>query len=103
MIVAAQTLSQAEPKQCRLLGATVKGLGLIVAVTTTLPFGYAVVEGDDKATRLVRFTALQREDVMFPLEPQPYTVGTERVAFNMWDEVYSLIPAAQPVVLAVAA
>ncbi len=34
--------------------------------------------------------------------PQPFVTQTERVAYGVWDEVHSLIPA-QPVSLAVAA
>lgn len=90
------------PKQTKLLGATVKGLGLVVAVSSTLPFCYAVVEGADKVNRLVRLSSLKRDEVVFPALPQHYVTQTERVAYGTWDEVHALIPA-QPVVLAVAA
>ena len=92
---------QNTPRQCKLLGATVKGLGLITAVSSTLPFCYAVVEGADKVARLVRVASLKRDEVVYPGEMQPYETRTERVAYGTWDEVYSLVPAVQ--VLAVAA
>ena len=92
---------QNTPRQCKLLGATVKGLGLVVAVSSTLPFCYAVVESADKVTRLVRVASLKREEVVYPSEMQPFETRTERVAYGVWDEVHSLIPATQ--VLAVAA
>lgn len=90
------------PKQCKLLGATVRGLGVVVAVSSTLHYGYAIVEGADRVNRRVAFSALKRDEVVFPAAAQPYVTQTERVAYGVWDEVHSLIPA-QPVVLAVAA
>lgn len=110
MIVATKTLSQAEarPKQVKLLGATVRGLGLVVAVEANLhPDSYALVEGADRVSRRVFLRDLKCSEVVFPEEPQPYVTRTERVNYGVWDEVHSLIPApvavAQPVVLAVAA
>ena len=92
---------QNTPRQTKLLGATVKGLGVVVAVSSTLPFCYAVVEGADKPTQLVRIATLKRDEVVYPSEMQPFETRTERVAYGVWDEVHCLIPAAQ--VLAVAA
>lgn len=93
------------PKQTKLLGATVRGLGLVVAVSSTLTFGYAIVEGTDRVNRRVAFSELRRDEVVFPVEPQPYRTQTERVAYGVWDEVHSLVPVpvAPAVVLAVAA
>ncbi len=90
------------PKQCKLLGATVRGLGVIVAVSSTLTYGYAIVEGADRVNHRVAFADLKRDEVVFPFEPQPFVTRVERVSYGTWDEVHSLIPA-QPVVLAVAA
>lgn len=102
MIVATKTLSQAEPKQVKLLGATVRGLGLVVAVEANLhPDSYALVEGADRVNRRVFLRDLKRSEVVFPVEPQPYVTRTERVDYGVYDEVHSLVPA--PVVLAVAA
>lgn len=96
------------PKQCKLLGATAHGLGLVVAVEANLhPNSYALIEGADRVRRRVLLADLKRSEVTFPAEAQPYVTHTERVSYNCWDEVHSLIPApvsvAQPVVLAVAA
>lgn len=86
------------PKQTKLLGATVRGLGVVVAVSTTLPFCYAVVEGADQINRRVSLTDLRRDEVMFPVEPQAYRTQVERVGVCTWDEVYALTPAV-PVVM----
>lgn len=96
------------PKQCKLLGARVHGLGLVVSVEANLhPNSYAVLEGADRVNRRVLLRDLKRSEVTFPALPQPYTTGLERVDYGVWDEVHSLIPApaavALPVVLAVAA
>ncbi len=92
---------QDTPKQTRLLGATVRGLGVIVAVSSTLHFGYAIVEAEGRVNHRVALRELKREAVVFPAAPQPYRTQTERVAVGTWDEVHSLVPAAN--VLAVAA
>jgi hypothetical protein len=102
-MIAAPTLSTAEsPKQVKLLGATVRDLGVIVAVSSTLSYGYAIVEGTDRVNHRVAFRDLKRDEVEFPLEPQPFVTRVERVSYGTWDEVHSLIPA-QSVVMAVAA
>jgi hypothetical protein len=93
---------QNTPKQTKLLGATVRDLGLVVAVSSTLTYGYAIVEGADRVNRRVAFRDLKRDEVVFPAEPQPFVTQTERVAYGVWDEVHSLIPA-QQVVMAAAA
>jgi hypothetical protein len=83
---------QDTPKQTKLLGATVCGLGVIVAVSSTLHFGYAIVEGGGRVNHRVALTDLRRDEVMFPAAPQPYRTQTERVAVGTWDEVHALIP-----------
>ena len=97
------------PRQTKLLGATVaspafgtRGLGVIVAVSSTLTFGYAIVEGEGRVNHRVALAELKRDEVVFPAQPQPYRTQTERVGVGTWDEVHALIPT-QAVVLAVAA
>jgi hypothetical protein len=82
------------PKQCKLLGANVRDLGTVVAVSQRLTWGYALVEGADRVTRHVFLADLRRDMVTYPAEPQPYRAATERVGIGLWDEVYSLLPAA---------
>ena len=89
------------PRQTKLLGATVRGLGLIVAVSRTLTHGYAVVEDADRVNRRVAIRDLKRDEVVFPAQPYAFTTEVERVDYGVWDEVHALIPAQQ--VLAVAA
>ena len=95
------TIENTVPKQCKLLGATVHELGLVVAVSSTLAYAYAIVEGEDRVNRRVALADLTRDEVEFPLEHQPFVTQMERVGIGTWDEVHALVPA--PVVLAVAA
>ncbi len=90
---------QNTPKQTQLLGATVasptfgpRGLGVIVAVSSTLHFGYVIVEAADRVNHRVALRELKREAVVFPAAPQPYRTQTERVAVGTWDEVHALVP-----------
>ena len=92
---------QNTPKQTKLLGATVSGLGLVVAVSSTLSYGYAVVEGADKVNRRVALADLKRDEVQFPAHCYAFETSVQRVDYGVWDEVHSLIPAVN--VLAVAA
>ncbi len=85
---------QNTPKQTRLLGATVRGLGVVVAVSSSLHFGYAIVEAEGRVNHRVALCELKRE-VVFPAAAQPYRTQTERVGVGTWDEVYALIPAQQ--------
>ncbi len=92
---------QNTPRQTKLLGATVKGLGVVVAVSSTLSYGYALVEGADKVNRRVAFADLIRDEVVFSPQPYAFTTQVERVDYGVWDEVHSLVPIAN--VMAVAA
>lgn len=94
-------MSIAAPKQTKLLGATVKGLGLITAVSSTLVHGYAIVEGADKVNHRVALADLKRDGVVLPAAPYAFETSVQRVGYGTWDEVHSLILA--PAALAVAA
>ncbi len=75
---------QNTPRQTKLLGATVRGLGVIVAVSSSLHFGYAIVEAADKVNHRVALRELKREEVVFPAAPQPYRTQVERVGYELW-------------------
>lgn len=92
---------QNTPKQTKLLGATVRGLGLITAVSSTLAHGYAVVETEGKVNHRVALRDLKRDEVVFAAQPHAFETSMQRVAYGVWDEVHSLVLAVQ--VLAVAA
>jgi hypothetical protein len=81
------------PKQTKLLGATVRGLGLVVAVSSTLFSCYALIEDAEGITHRRFLADLKRDEIVFPATAQAYTTGTQRVGYGTWDEVHSLIPA----------
>jgi hypothetical protein len=91
---------QNTPKQTKLLGATVRGLGLVVAVSSTLTYGYAIIECEDRVNRRVPFRDLKRGDVEFPAAVQPFATRVERVDYGIWDEVHSLVPTVPVVTVA---
>lgn len=93
---------QDTPKQTKLLGATVRGVGLVVAVSSTLAYCYTLIEDAGGVTHHRFLADLKRDEVEFPAEPQPFVTRVERIGYGVWDEVHCLIPTA-PVVLAVAA
>ena len=103
-MIAAPTLSAAEkyPRQVKLLGATVDGLGTVVAVSQRLTWGYALVEDQAGKTHHRFLSDLRRDQVTFPAEQQPYRAATERIGIGTWDEVFSLVTTAV-VAVAVAA
>ena len=80
-----------------------RGLGLVVAVSSTLSYGYAVVENADKVNRRVALADLKRGEVVFPAQPYAFTTQLERVDYGVWDEVHNLVPASAVVDLGVAA
>jgi hypothetical protein len=91
-MIATPTLSAAEhPRQVKLLGATVTGLGTVVVVSQRLTWGYALVEDQAGKTHHRFLSDLRRDQVTFPAEQQPYRAATERIGIGTWDEVYSLV------------
>lgn len=91
---------QNTPRQTKLLGATVNGLGLVVAVSSTLTHGYAVVEDADKVNRRVALRDLKRDEVVFPAHRYAFETGVQRVDYGVWDEVHSLVPAVNTLAVA---
>lgn len=103
-MIAALALSTAEkhPRQVKLLGAAVTGIGTMVAVSQRLTWGYALVEDRAGKTHHRFLADLRRDQVSLPAEQQPYRAATERIGIGTWDEVYSLVTTAA-VAVAVAA
>lgn len=99
MIIAPQALTQTEcvkpPKQTKLLGATVKGVGVIVCVSQSLKWGYAIIEDAAGKNHHAFFADLKKDQLEFPSEPQPYRSCTMRVGYGLWDEVMTLLSPVQ--------
>lgn len=93
MSIATQTLSQSEvkrPKQAKLLGATVQGVGTITSVSAELPWCFVLIE-DQTGREHHRFVAdLRKDEVMFPAEPQPFHTYNRRIGYGLWNEMICL-------------
>ncbi len=97
MIVAPQALNEVKtqvvvpaPKQTKLLGATVKGVGLITTVGVQNVWRWALIERPDGSETHVFLADLRKDNVTFPSEPQEYVQMTRRVGYGLFEDVYQL-------------
>jgi hypothetical protein len=93
-MIATQPLSPAEarpPKQTKLLGAVVQGVGTITTVSTVLFDCYALIEDEAGNEHHCFIKDLRRDQLTFPSEAQPYREVTRRIGYGLWDSVYSLL------------
>jgi hypothetical protein len=79
------------PKQIKLLGARVKGVGVIVVVSQAVKWGYAIIEDEAGKSHHAFFADLKKDQIEFPAEPQPYRSCTMRVGYGLWDSVHTLL------------
>jgi len=92
-MIAEKTLTPAEvkaPKQTKLLGATVAGLGTITTVSVQRQWCWALVEDTTGRETHVFVADLKRDNVTFPAAPMLYVKMMRRVGYGLWDEVYQL-------------
>ncbi len=93
MSIAVATLSQPEakrPKQVKLLGATVQGVGTITSVSAILFDCFALIE-DETGREHHRFVKdLKKDEVTFPDEPQPYHTYNRRVGYGLFETMHNL-------------
>jgi hypothetical protein len=84
-MIAEKALTQAEqaPKQCKLLGATVKGVGLITTVSVANVWRWALIERADGTETHVFVADLKRDMLTFPAEPLEYVEMTRRVGYGL--------------------
>lgn len=86
-MLAPASLTQAEvpaPKQTKLLGATVAGVGVVTSVSAELPWCFALVERPDGSEAHVFIADLTKDNVTFPAEAQPYREVTRRIGYGLW-------------------
>ncbi len=93
MIVAAKPLSQPEakrPKQVKLLGATVQGVGIITSVSAILFDCFVLIE-DETGREHHRFVKdLKKDEVTFPTEVPPYHTYNRRIGYGLWETMICL-------------
>jgi hypothetical protein len=93
MIIARQTLSPAEsaPKQCKLLGATVKGLGVITSVSSQLFDCFVFIEDAQGKEHHAFVRDLCKAELVLPARPHAYTTTTRRISYGLWEEMHDLV------------
>ncbi len=91
-MIAPQGLTQAEPapKQTKLLGATVKGVGLITTVGVQNVWRWGLIERPDGSEAHVFLCDLKRDQVSLPVGPMPYRELRRRVGYGLWEDCYEL-------------
>jgi hypothetical protein len=91
-MIAAVTLSAAEPapKQTKLLGATVKGVGLITTVSVANVWRWALIERPDGSEAHVFLADLKRDQLVMSPEPMPYRQVRRRIGVGLWEDCYEL-------------
>jgi hypothetical protein len=97
MIVAPQALNVVKPevvvpapKQTKVLGATVKGVGLITAVSAKLFDCFALIEDASGKEHHAFLADLKKEQLIFPTEPMPYRAVRRRVGYGLWADMLEL-------------
>lgn len=91
-MLAPVTLTQAEsaPKQTKLLGATVKGIGLITVVSAELPDCFALIEDARGKEHHCFIADLKKDQLIFPAEPMPYREVRRRIGYGLWADMLEL-------------
>ncbi len=91
-MIAEKTLTQAEPapKQTKLLGATVIGVGLITTVGVQNVWRWALIERPDGSEAHVFLADLKRDQLVYPTEPMPYREVRRRIGVGLWEDVWEL-------------
>jgi hypothetical protein len=78
------------PRQTKLLGATLEGVGLITTVSVQRTWCWALIERPDGTESHVFVADLKRDQLTFPAEPLEYVEMTRRVGYGLFEDVYQL-------------
>lgn len=91
MIVAPQVPTVSPPpKQAKILGATVIGVGLITTVGVQNVWRWALIERPDGSEAHTFLADLKRDQLVMPEEPQPYREVRRRIGYGLWEDAYEL-------------
>jgi len=89
-VVGIKPASPTPPKQTKLLGATVKGLGMVTTVSVQNHWRWALIEDSAGREKHCFIADLRREQIVFPSEPQEYVEMTRRVGYGLFERVFQL-------------
>ena len=81
---------QLPPKQTKILGATLKGVGLITSVSAELPDCFALVEDPSGMEHHVFLSDLKKVNLIYPAEPMPYREVKRRIGYGLWADMLEL-------------
>lgn len=84
------SLAQQTPKQTKLLGATVKGVGLITTVGVQNRWRWGLIERSDGGEAHVFLADLKRDQLIMPTKPIPYREVRRRIGYGLWEDCYEL-------------
>ncbi len=73
------------PKQTKLLGATVKGVGLITTVGVQNVWRWALIERPDGSEAHAFIADLKRDQLIMPSEALPYREVRRRIGYGLWE------------------
>ena len=91
MSVNPQVVVPQPPKQTKLLGATVKGVGVITTVGVQNIWRWALVERPDGTEAHVFVSDLTKDMLEFLAEPQAYRAVTRRIGYGLIEECWELV------------
>ncbi len=75
---------QNTPKQTKLLGATIAGVGLITTVSVQRQWCWVLIERPNGSEAHAFVADLKRDQLTFPAEPQAYREVNRRVGYGLW-------------------
>ncbi len=78
------------PRQTKLLGAVVKGVGVITTVGVQNVWRWALIERPDGTEAHVFVSDLTKDMLEFPAELQAYKEVRRRIGYGLWEDTYSL-------------
>ncbi len=78
------------PKQTKLLGAAVRGVGTITAVSAHPCSIYVLIEDASGGEHHRFVSTLERREVAFSAQPQDFRRYTRHIGRAVWDEVLEL-------------
>ncbi len=78
------------PRQAKLLGAAVRGVGTITAVSAHPCSMYVLIEDEHGSLHHRFVSTLERHEVAFSAQPQDFRRYTRHIGRGVWDEVLEL-------------
>lgn len=83
-------IKETSPRQIKLLGAVVQGVGTITSVSAILFDCFVLIE-DETGREHHRFVKdLKKDEVTFPVEPLPFYTYNRRIGYGLFEKMHDL-------------